>query len=222
MSAMSDAQESLFALAIAALDNASHDQGEKQLASIVTSFEERFGDNQKEVASSLQSIAKQIETAGRVEQAMEFKQRTTAIMLIHSMERRRGKGSTLTGLPALAPVKPSLYDGIVYVIYFSTAFDTDLAFYRDRLEAKITWEKEETHGRIVAMRVGRDPQIILVEDKRHSSLPSPLPVIGVSDTFAAGTQLLGLGLERLGEVATPQGLAQLFAGPQCLAIVKRS
>ena len=218
---MSEVRDALFELAISALDNSSQEQADKDLAKIVTTFEERFGDNQKEVASSLQSIAKQIEASGRSEKAMEFKQRTTAIMLIHSMERRRGKGSTLTGIPALAPVKPALYDGIVYLMYFTVHFDRDLNFYQNILEAKITWEKVESHGRIVALKLARDPQIILVEDKRDIDLPTPLPVLGVADTFAAGTQLLGLGLERLGEVVTPAGTAQLFRGSQAVAIVKR-
>jgi len=219
---MSDTEDSLLDLALTALKDPTSEQAGKDLAKIVSSFEERFGENQKEVAASLQSIAKQIEGRGQGEMAMEFKQRTTAIMLIHSMERRRGKGSTLTGLPALAPVKPALYEGIVYLMYFTIQFDSDLDFYKKVLEAKITWEKEESHGRIAALRLVREPQILLVENKSSNSLPSPLPVMAVTDTFAAGTQLLGRGLERLGEIATPTGLAQIFKGQEAMAIVKRT
>jgi len=218
---MSDAEAELLDLALTALQDPTSDQAEKALGRIVTAFEERFGDNQKEVASSLQSIAKQIEATGKAEMAMDFKQRTTAIMLIHSMERRRGKGSTLTGLPALAPVKPALYECIIYIMYFTAHFDADLEFYKGALEAKITWEKEELFGRIIALKLARDPQIILVENKTDNTLPSPLPVMLVTDTFAAGTQLLNSGHERLGEVATPTGLAQIFKGDQAMAIVKR-
>ncbi len=201
---MSDTEDSLLDLALAALKDPISEQAGKDLAKIVSSFEERFGENQKEVAASLQSMAKQIEGRGQGEMAMEFKQRTTAIMLIHSMERRRGKGSTLTGLPALTPVKPALYEGIIYLMYFTLQFDSDLEFYQKVIEAKITWEKEESHGRIVALRLVREPLILLVENKSSNSLPSPLPVMAVTDTFAAGTQLLGRGHERLGEIAHSQ------------------
>ncbi|MBS2007065.1 MAG: hypothetical protein JST01_08490 [Cyanobacteria bacterium SZAS TMP-1] len=219
---MSEADSNLLDLALNALQDPTSDQAEKALGRIVATFEERFGDNQKEVASSLQSIAKQIESSGKAEMAMEFKQRTTAIMLIHSMERRRGKGSTLTGLPALAPVKPALYESIIYIMYFTSRFDDDMDFYKTVLEAKVTWEKEEIFGRLAALKLARDPQVVLVENKTDNALPSPLPVVQVTDTFAAGTQLLGRGHERLGEVATPVGLAQIFKGAQAIAIVKRA
>ncbi|MBS1994321.1 MAG: hypothetical protein JSS83_27605 [Cyanobacteria bacterium SZAS LIN-3] len=219
---MSEADSNLLDLALNALQDPTSDQAEKALGRIVATFEERFGDNQKEVASSLQSIAKQIESSGKAEMAMEFKQRTTAIMLIHSMERRRGKGSTLTGLPALAPVKPALYESIIYIMYFTSRFDDDMDFYKTVLEAKVTWEKEEIFGRLAALKLTRDPQVLLVENKTDNALPSPLPVVQVTDTFAAGTQLLGRGHERLGEVATPIGLAQIFKGAQAIAIVKRA
>jgi hypothetical protein len=219
---MSETDDSLLEMALAALENPTSDQAGSVLKKIVLAFEARFGENQKEVASSLQNIAKQIEARGKIEMAMEFKQRTTAIMLIHSMERRRGKGSTLTGLPALAPVKPALYEGIIYLMYFTTRFDSDLDFYQNALEAKITWQKEETHGRIAALRLMREPLIVLVENKVDANLPSPLPVMAVTDTFAAGTQLLGRGHERLGEIATPAGMAQIFKGQEAMAIVKRA
>jgi hypothetical protein len=219
---MPDSDDSLLELALAALEDPTSEQAASVLGKIVTAFEERFGENQKEVASSLQGISKQIEARGKAEMAMEFKQRTTAIMLIHSMERRRGKGSTLTGLPALAPIKPALYEGIIYLMYFTSHFDSELEFYQAALEAKITWQKEESHGRIAALRLPREPLVLLVENKGEGNLPSPMPVMAVTDTFAAGTQLLGRGHERLGEIATPAGMAQIFKGQEAMAIVKRS
>jgi hypothetical protein len=218
---MSESDDSLLQLALTALEEPTSEQAANVLARIVTVFEGRFGDNQKEVASSLQNISKQIEARGKMEMAMEFKQRTTAIMLIHSMERRRGKGSTLTGLPALAPAKPALYEGIIYLLYFTTTFDSDMDLYQKALEAKVTWEKVESHGRITALKLVREPLIILVENKGDGNLPSPMPVLAVTDTFAAGTQLLGRGFERLGEIATPAGMAQIFKGQEAIALVKR-
>ncbi|MFA7335248.1 MAG: hypothetical protein WC028_00585 [Candidatus Obscuribacterales bacterium] len=80
----------LLQLALSALTNHSADEAEEKLASIITSLEQHYGENQKEVANELQRLAKEIENNGQIEQAIEFKQRTTELMLRISMERRRG------------------------------------------------------------------------------------------------------------------------------------
>jgi hypothetical protein len=80
----------LLQLALSALTNHSADEAEEKLASIITSLEQHYGENQKEVANELQRLAKEIENNGQLEQAIEFKQRTTELMLRISMERRRG------------------------------------------------------------------------------------------------------------------------------------
>jgi uncharacterized membrane-anchored protein len=80
----------LLQLALSALTNHSADEAEEKLASIITSLEQHYGENQKEVANELQRLAKEIENSGQIEQAIEFKQRTTELMLRISMERRRG------------------------------------------------------------------------------------------------------------------------------------
>ncbi|CAN5374463.1 hypothetical protein BH11CYA1_BH11CYA1_42650 [soil metagenome] len=80
----------LLQIALSALANHSADEAEEKLASIITSLEQQYGENQKEVANELQRLAKEIENSGQLEQAIEFKQRTTELMLRISMERRRG------------------------------------------------------------------------------------------------------------------------------------
>ncbi len=80
----------LLQIALSALTNHSADEAEEKLASIITSLEQHYGENQKEVANELQRLAKEIENSGQLEQAIEFKQRTTELMLRISMERRRG------------------------------------------------------------------------------------------------------------------------------------
>lgn len=80
----------LIQIALSALANHSADEAEEKLASIITSLEQHYGENQKEVANELQRLAKEIENSGKLEQAIEFKQRTTELMLRISMERRRG------------------------------------------------------------------------------------------------------------------------------------
>ncbi len=80
----------LLQIALSALTNHSADEAEEKLASIITSIEQHYGENQKEVANELQRLAKEIENSGQIEKAIEFKQRTTELMLRISMERRRG------------------------------------------------------------------------------------------------------------------------------------
>lgn len=84
----------LLQIALSALANHSADEAEEKLASIITSLEQHYGENQKEVANELQRLAKEIENSGQLEQAIEFKQRTTELMLRISMERRRGLRET--------------------------------------------------------------------------------------------------------------------------------
>ncbi|MFA6210377.1 MAG: hypothetical protein WCT03_02000 [Candidatus Obscuribacterales bacterium] len=84
----------LLQIALSALANHSADEAEEKLASIITSLEQHYGENQKEVANELQRLAKEIENSGQFEQAIEFKQRTTELMLRISMERRRGLRET--------------------------------------------------------------------------------------------------------------------------------
>jgi len=80
---------SLLEIALSALTTASQEEAEQKLVSIIASLEKQYGENQKEVAAELQRLAREIENSGKLEQAIEFKQRTTEIMLRVSMERRR-------------------------------------------------------------------------------------------------------------------------------------
>jgi len=88
----------LLQIALSALTNHSADEAEEKLASIITSIEQHYGENQKEVANELQRLAKEIENSGQIEKAIEFKQRTTELMLRISMERRRGLRESRTPL----------------------------------------------------------------------------------------------------------------------------
>lgn len=79
----------LLQIALSALATASQEDAEQKLTSIVALLESQYGENQKEVAAELQRLAREIESSGKFDQAIEFKQRTTEIMLRVSMERRR-------------------------------------------------------------------------------------------------------------------------------------
>lgn len=93
----------LLQIALSALTNHSADEAEEKLASIITSIEQHYGENQKEVANELQRLAKEIENSGQIEKAIEFKQRTTELMLRISMERRRGLRESRTPMAEINP-----------------------------------------------------------------------------------------------------------------------
>jgi len=93
----------LLQIALSALTNHSADEAEEKLASIITSNEQHYGENQKEVANELQRLAKEIENSGQIEKAIEFKQRTTELMLRISMERRRGLRESRTPMAEVNP-----------------------------------------------------------------------------------------------------------------------
>ncbi len=76
-------------LALEALENPNSERAHENFKTIVVAMEARHGENQKEVAGELQKLSKEIEALGQIEAAMEFKQRTTEMMLVLSMERRR-------------------------------------------------------------------------------------------------------------------------------------
>lgn len=72
--------------ALAELDTEKADQ---LFSELVVAIEEAFNKNQKDVASELQRIAKEIEADGKIEESLRFKQRTCEIMLRRSMAERR-------------------------------------------------------------------------------------------------------------------------------------
>ncbi len=99
----------LLQIALSALTNHSADEAEEKLASIITSIEQHYGENQKEVANELQRLAKEIENSGQIEKAIEFKQRTTELMLRISMERRRGLRESRTPIADVNPISVQAY-----------------------------------------------------------------------------------------------------------------
>lgn len=72
--------------ALAELDSEKADQ---LFSDLVIAIETEFDKNQKDVASELQRIAKEIESAGNLDESLRFKQRTCEIMLRRSMAERR-------------------------------------------------------------------------------------------------------------------------------------
>lgn len=83
--------------ALAELDGV---KAEELFLALVLQLEEEFNKNQKDVAAELQRLAKQIESEGKVEESLRFKQRTCEVLLKRSMaERRRNQPTPVAGAP---------------------------------------------------------------------------------------------------------------------------
>lgn len=72
-----------------ALNELDSEKAEQMFLELVVGLEEAFNKNQKDVAAELQRIAKEIESLGKVDDSLRFKQRTCEIMLRRSMAERR-------------------------------------------------------------------------------------------------------------------------------------
>lgn len=251
--------EEVLNLALSALENPSTESAEENFRTIILTFEGRHGGSQKEVAEELQRVSKQLEALGSGEKAMEFKQRTTEIMLRLGMERRRamreaqsgpdGKpenkfepqrssipmmpnpGATLTRLPAHKP-KPKavegprltakrseLFQSIVFMLHTSSHFGGDRKLYTETMEGREVWSHLSSGKRSLAIDLGHDPVILLVES---DTLPRLLPIFSVRNLKEAQERLEKQGMSLRDAVSTPAGTALVFKGSEgiSLAIVE--
>lgn len=227
-------------LALEALDAPMTEKAEANYQKIVRALEARHGDNQKEVAEELQKLSRQIDAMGRAEAAMEFKQRTTEMMLKLSMERRRARGqaqpATISAPPAPSPsayidrpmappptprrhgdatstrLKPSSYVSSTFlkVVYL---VQTSLSFESDlNLYTKIMG------GRVdwALDSGGKKYRAIHMRDEpvmllvESDTLPKLLPIFAVADLDKARQELIDQGLIEREELVTPRGQAKIF------------
>lgn len=72
-----------------ALEELDATKADELFVDLIVSLEDAFNKNQKEIAAELQQIAKSIESGGKVDDSLRFKQRTCEIMLRRSMAERR-------------------------------------------------------------------------------------------------------------------------------------
>lgn len=72
-----------------ALSELDSERADQLFLELVVSLEDAFNKNQKDVAAELQRIAKEIESIGKIDESLRFKQRTCEIMLRRSMAERR-------------------------------------------------------------------------------------------------------------------------------------
>lgn len=213
-------------MALTAVRQATADETESKLTQLISALEETYGDNQKEVAGELQRLAKEIEAAGQTEQAIEFKQRTTEIMLRLSMERRRGlkQGQRLpsnTGTFAAlagpqAVIQPSgIFESVRYIAQASVRFEADLRFFSEIMRSTVTWYSDDPHKRAVCIKFSKEPEILLLE----SQLPTAAVNIFAVTTYGTVTERLEAnGFHRRGDLKTPQGQALLFSNAEGLVI----
>lgn len=266
--------EEVLNLALSALENPSTKSAEDNFRTIILTFEGRHGGSQKEVAEELQRVSKQLEALGNSEKAMEFKQRTTEIMLRLGMERRRamreaqgdkpresqgagpgdkrenpgaspgdnaktetprpipqpyypGPGATLTRMPAQKP-KPrasegpkltakrsELFQSIAYMLHTSSHFGADRKLYTDVMEGREVWSHLSSGKRSLAIDLGHDPVILLVES---DTLPRLLPIFSVRNLKEAQERLERQGMSLRDAVSTPAGTALVFKGSEGISV----
>lgn len=72
-----------------ALEELDSSKADELFVNLIVSLEDAFNKNQKDVAAELQQIAKSIESGGKIDDSLRFKQRTCEIMLRRSMAERR-------------------------------------------------------------------------------------------------------------------------------------
>ena len=86
---MSSDANNNFASAEQALAELDSEKAEQLFLELVLSIEKSVNKNQKDVAVELQRIAREIESFGKMDDALRFKQRTCEVMLRRSMAERR-------------------------------------------------------------------------------------------------------------------------------------
>ena len=102
--------DEMLSLARTALSERAGDS-EELYTEILLKLKQLLANDQKEMAAALQTLARQIESEGRTDDAFAFKQRTCAVMLQMSMAERHA-GRKLPPSPAAAPAETLATDAI--------------------------------------------------------------------------------------------------------------
>ncbi|HEY9787745.1 MAG TPA: hypothetical protein V6D17_20320 [Candidatus Obscuribacterales bacterium] len=132
------AQQTNLSLAHSALDEKDAADSEALYTQLIERIEHEYDNSQKEVAAELSRLAKQIESAGFPEKAMEFKQRTCEVMLKLNMSRRRRDRAQSHPLPPFQQAKEEcfVFNSLEYLYIGSADFERDLQFYKVVLKAE--------------------------------------------------------------------------------------
>ena len=71
-------------------------EAEEIYLSLIRSLSEQYGNNQKEIANALKTMASQLESEQGAPQAFQFKQRTCEMLLRHTIEQRHAGQANYT------------------------------------------------------------------------------------------------------------------------------
>lgn len=167
-----------------ALEEADSQKAEALFLELVVSLEDAFNKNQKDVAAELQRIAKQIETSGKIDDSLRFKQRTCEIMLRRSMaERRRNQAP-----PNKEPEKDGkLLRQLVFVCFTADPGSYSAFLTRTELVSELRLLPDGSR----LMRSKSDSQLLLL--CRQGRLSGYFPLFIASSRDEAARQLQGSG-----------------------------
>lgn len=203
----------LISAARAALGETDGETAERLYDELIARIEAKHTGNQREVAATLGSLAKALEAEDSHEKAMQFKQRTTEIMLKRSMAARMAQRELpkMQNQPALQSLVQPPFGKLEYLYVGCADFDRDLKYYTEVLGAQLVWAFDKFNAKVAALRLAAGTPILLAT---HRKAPSCQPIFSVASLDATIKALKARGWKSQGDaVETPNGMAYLFVDP---------
>ncbi len=206
----------LISAARAALGEPNGELAEKLYDELIALIEAKHSGNQREVAATLGALAKALDAEDSPEKSMQFKQRTTEIMLKRSMAARMAERQLpkMQNQPTLHSTPPPPFAKLEYLYIGCADFERDLKYYREVLGAQLLWAFDKFDAKVAALKVASGPPLLLAT---HRPAPScqpifSLPVGGSLDALMKNLKQRGWQVE--GEpMETPNGPTVLFKDP---------
>jgi predicted enzyme related to lactoylglutathione lyase len=203
----------LISAARAALGQPNGEQAEQLYDDLIAAIEAHHKGDQREVAATLGQLAKTLNEESP-DKAMQFKQRTTEIMLKRSMAARMAERQLprMQNQPTMqSPPPPLPFKQLEYLYMGCSDFDRDLKYYTEVLGAHLLWAFDKFDAKVAALRVASGTPILLAT---HRPAPSCQPIFSVASLEAAAENLKKRGWTSEGEaVETPNGRAYIFQDP---------
>jgi predicted enzyme related to lactoylglutathione lyase len=203
----------LISAARAALGETDGETAERLYDELIASIEAKHAGNQREVAATLGSVAKALDAEDSPEKAMQFKQRTTEIMLKRSMSARMAQRELprMQNQPTMQSSVQLPFGKLEYLYIGCADFDRDLTYYTEVLGAQLLWAFDSLDARVAALRLAAGAPLLL---STHRQAPSCQPIFSVASLDTAVKTLMARGWTSQGDaVETPNGTAYLFVDP---------
>lgn len=203
----------LISAARAALNEPNGEQAEHLYDELISRIESKHAGNQREVAATLSQLAKALDAEDSPEKSMQFKQRTTEIMLKRSMAARMAERQLpkMQNQPKLESAIPLPFLRLEYFYLGSADFDRDLKYYTEVLGAQLLWAFDKSDAKVAGLRLAAGPPLLLAS---HRPAPSCQPIYSVASLETTAKALKERGWKPAGDaVETPNGPAQFFADP---------